>query len=179
MHPACAAPPARASNAGWVVAAVVLAGMLFMFFAIWQFLDSNTRPGAASASAGNPIMVAEDKESSAAKRSVMESLLNSERAVNVTLDARRLDVKVPADVRDNPQLVLLYGRHTQPPIPDLKIDASGIRATLSFRGQPQPTFVPWRAVYAITSEDTGRGTMWQAHVPPGVNLVDAGADVPR
>jgi stringent starvation protein B len=100
------------------------------------------------------------------KREVVTKLLE-DGPVLVHLDARRSGVDVPDQHRSEPKLVLRLGHGLTPPIPDLDIDDTGIRATLTFRGKPFPCRIPWAAVYAVVAED-GRGLVWPEHVPPEV-----------
>lgn len=48
-------------------------------------------------------------------------------------------------------------------IPDLKVDESGIRGTLSFGGNPFQVFVPWHALYMVTCQ--GHTKVWQEDIP--------------
>jgi stringent starvation protein B len=100
------------------------------------------------------------------KREVVTKLLE-DGPVLVHLDARRPGVDVPDQHRSEPKQVLRLGHGLTPPIPDLDIDDTGIRATLTFRGKPFPCRIPWAAVYAVVAED-GRGLVWPEHVPPEV-----------
>jgi stringent starvation protein B len=85
----------------------------------------------------------------------------------VHFDARRPGVQIPAGFGDNPRLVLQYGYDMPVPIPDLTVEDDGIRATLSFNRVPQPTFVPWSAVYILACTD-GRGVVYLEDVPEEV-----------
>jgi len=108
------------------------------------------------------------------KREVVSKLLE-DGPVLVHLDARRPGVDVPDQHRSEPKLVLRLGHGLTPPIPDLDIDDTGIRATLTFRGKPFPCRIPWAAVYAVVAED-GRGLVWPEHVPPEVQSEFARGD---
>ncbi len=116
------------------------------------------------------------------KRSVMEKLIQ-DGPVLIHLDARQEGVNVPPAHKDDAKLVLRLGHSLRPPIPDLVIDADGIRATLSFRGVSHGCVIPWVAVYAIVGVDD-RGLIWREDVPPeaaldfsrGPWLIDPGED---
>jgi stringent starvation protein B len=82
----------------------------------------------------------------------------------VHLDARRPGVILPARFLSEAHLRLDYGYGFQPPIPDLKIEDDGIRATLSFSRVAFSTFVPWTSVYVIADFD-GNGAVWQDDIP--------------
>lgn len=110
--------------------------------------------------------VEETRAAMPAKRSVVDKLLQ-DGAVLLHLDARREDVDVPEAHRGDVKLVLRIGYGLTPVIPDLAVDEEGVRATLTFRGQPHLCVVPWAAVYAVVSED-GRGLVWPEDVPPEV-----------
>jgi stringent starvation protein B len=88
------------------------------------------------------------------------------------LDARRPGVIVPTHLRTEAHLVLQYGHDLPIPIPDLEVDAYGVRATLSFSRSPQLTVVPWSAVYVVACDD-GRGVLYQEDVPEDVSIIAA------
>ncbi|HVZ71302.1 MAG TPA: hypothetical protein VHJ20_02915 [Polyangia bacterium] len=88
------------------------------------------------------------------------------------LDARRPGVIVPTHLRGEAHLVLQYGHDLPIPIPDLEVDAYGVRATLSFSRTPQLTVVPWSAVYVVACDD-GRGVLYQEDVPEDVSIIAA------
>lgn len=103
-----------------------------------------------------------------AKHTALQELLRTHYSVFMHLDSRRDNVIVPSDLR-RPQLTLKLGLNLQPnPIADMKIDAKGFSATLSFNRQATVVFVPWSAVYAIVG-DSGIGNVWHVDVPPEVN----------
>ncbi len=119
--------------------------------------------------AGSPVMPA--------KRTVMDKLLG-DGPVLVHLDPRRDGVRVPDSFAGQPQLVLRFGFGLAPPIPDLTVDEDGLSGTLTFRGTPFGCVVPWRAVFALVSED-GRGLVWPEDVPSEVaqEYLDKGGGV--
>jgi stringent starvation protein B len=88
------------------------------------------------------------------------------------LDARRPGVIVPTHLRTEAHLVLQYGHDLPIPIPDLEVDAYGVRATLSFARVPQLTVIPWSAVYVVACDD-GRGVLYQEDVPEDVSIIAA------
>jgi hypothetical protein len=103
--------------------------------------------------------------SATSKREVFEELLRIRSKVFVNFDPRAPDVTIPQQLRGQPRCVLMYGRNTKIPIPDLRVDHRGISATLSFGGTKEHTYVPWSSVFAILSEDK-RGKLWEEDVPP-------------
>jgi len=72
---------------------------------------------------------------------------------------------VPRWLRDQPQLILQIGLDMPIPIPDLRVDDRGMFGTLSFNRSPFSCTVPWRAVFAMQSED-GRMMLWPDSLPP-------------
>src|SRR5262249_42698250 len=88
------------------------------------------------------------------------------------LDARRPGVIVPAHLRAEAHLVLQYGHDLPIPIPDLEVDAYGVRATVPFSRTPQLTVVRWSAVYVVACDD-GRGVLYQEDVPEDVSIIAA------
>ncbi|MCS6798018.1 MAG: hypothetical protein NZ898_05745 [Myxococcota bacterium] len=87
--------------------------------------------------------------------------------VFVHLDPRRHGVDVPQWLRDQPHVVLQIGLDMPIPIPDLRIDAVGMHATLSFHRAPYTCRVPWDSVFALVGED-GRGMVWPEAIPPEI-----------
>jgi stringent starvation protein B len=113
-----------------------------------------------------------DEEAAAAaaprpgKRTVVDAMLQ-DGPVLLHLDPRRDGVDVPEGFLTDARLVLRIGRRLSPPIPDLEVDEDGVRATLTFRSVPHSCTIPWRAVFAVVSED-GQGLVFAEDVPPEV-----------
>ena len=82
----------------------------------------------------------------------------------VHLDPRVDGVVAPTWLRKQPQLVLQVGLDMPVPIPDLRVDESGVFGTLSFNRAPFTCTVPWEAVFALVGED-GRGMVWPESMP--------------
>jgi len=78
-------------------------------------------------------------------------------------------VVVPAPFSSQAHLVLQYGRNMPIPIDALEVTDAGVSATLSFSRVPHRTYVPWSAVYAVTSTN-GCGALYQEDIPPDVAL---------
>jgi stringent starvation protein B len=97
------------------------------------------------------------------KKDVARALL-LKGSVFVHLDPRRDGVVVPAEYRRQPQLVLQVGLDLPVPIPDLRVDRTGVRGTLSFQRSPFTCTVPWEAVFAVVGSD-GRGMVWPTSMP--------------
>ncbi len=97
------------------------------------------------------------------KRDVARALL-LRGSVYVHLDPTVTEVEVPTWCKDQQQLVLHVGLDMPIPIPDLRVDASGVSGTLSFRRVPFRCVVPWHAIFALTGDD-GRGLVWPESVP--------------
>lgn len=84
-------------------------------------------------------------------------------------------VVVPAHLKAKPICALQYGLDGMAkPIRDLRIDADGITATLTFGTLASSTHVPWSAVFAIVDED-GDGWLWRDDLP--AQCLIAGAEV--
>jgi hypothetical protein len=81
----------------------------------------------------------------------------------VHLDATRDGVVVPGSFAGRQDLALAFGRDLATPIPDLEVDAQGIRATLSFDRRPFHCTLPWEAIYAMTAGEGG--VVWEDSVP--------------
>lgn len=88
-------------------------------------------------------------------------------SVFVHLDPRVEQVVVPNRLCNQPQVVLQIGLDMPVPIPDLRVDGSGVYGTLSFKGVPFTCFVPWDAVFALVGEDS-KGMVWPSEMPPEI-----------
>lgn len=82
----------------------------------------------------------------------------------VHFDPRHKDVVVPPWLRHQAQLVLQVGYDMWIPIPDLRVDETGIGGTLSFDGTQFKCFVPWYAVFAARNS-AGKGMVWPDSMP--------------
>jgi hypothetical protein len=97
------------------------------------------------------------------KRDVARALL-LKGSVFVHLDPRHEAVLVPAWLKRQPQLVLQVGLDMPVPIPDLRMDDTGVFGTLSFNRTAFTCAVPWDAVFAVVGDD-GRGMVWPGSMP--------------
>lgn len=97
------------------------------------------------------------------KKDVARALL-LKGSVFLHLDPRRDGVIVPAEYKRQAQLVLQVGLDLPVPIPDLRVDRTGVRGTLSFQRAPFTCSVPWDAVFAVVGGD-GRGMVWPTSMP--------------
>jgi stringent starvation protein B len=104
-----------------------------------------------------------------AKKEVALHLLEEGPSLFIHLDPRRSGVVVPKWFTGQPQLVLQVGLNMPIPIPDLKVEDTGISCTLSFNRSPFWCRLPWSAIYALVGED-GLGMVWPDDVPPEVAL---------
>ena len=102
------------------------------------------------------------KNNENSKRDTLESFL-AEGMVLVQLDSRLEEVCVPDHLRDDPTLRLnISGRFGLP----LDVDDWGVRATLTFQGDPFECAFPWKAVYILISHVTGEPSLFASDVPP-------------
>jgi hypothetical protein len=86
--------------------------------------------------------------------------------VAVYLDGRRPGVVLPGVLPTLPIVVLTYGPALPVPVVDLRLEETGIGATLSFNRVPSPTFVPWDAVWALAGP--GGAIEFAGDIPPEV-----------
>jgi hypothetical protein len=100
------------------------------------------------------------------KKDVALALLERS-SVYVHLDPRQSEAVVPPWFKKKPQLVLQIGLNMAVPIPDLRLDDSGLSCTLSFNRAPFFCVVPWASVFAMVGDD-GRGMVWPEDVPAEV-----------
>jgi hypothetical protein len=91
-------------------------------------------------------------------------------SVFVTFDAGHDLCLIPNHLKPKPRCVFQYGTGLLVPTHDLEVTDEGLMCSLNFGGRPQPTFVPWGAIYCIYFEVDGqaRGQAWQQHIPEGV-----------
>ncbi len=83
--------------------------------------------------------------------------------VMVTIDARPVGVKVPAQFRGNCQLNLNFSHRFF--LDDFEYDDRGVRASLSFSGTSSLCDIPWPAVWMIRSHVTGEVALAPDDVP--------------
>lgn len=83
--------------------------------------------------------------------------------IHVLVDARQPGVSVPADLRENRNLLLKVSYKYAPP--DLDVSDWGIRITLQFGRQLYPVQLPWAAVYGAYCL-TGDVEAWPAPGEP-------------
>ncbi len=102
------------------------------------------------------------------KKHIFDTLL-AEGQVYVHLDPRREGVVVPPDLKDGPMLTLVFGRDLPIPIPDLEVDQEAVTGTLSFNRTPFWCKIPWRAIYALSTED-GRALVWPDDLPQDIQI---------
>lgn len=91
-------------------------------------------------------------------------LLSRNTIVNVTLDPRMPNVWVPQQYRKQEVLVLQLGYHLPKPIPDLKVDETGVRATLSFSTGYELCAWPWEAVMQMQGDAVGMHNYWPHNI---------------
>ncbi|MDF1561920.1 MAG: ClpXP protease specificity-enhancing factor SspB [Deltaproteobacteria bacterium] len=104
----------------------------------------------------------DDRENQPSKRELLESLL-AEGMVLIHLDASNPGVDVPPGLRDEHELGLNLSYRFAGP---LAVDEAGVYATLSFSGEPYACALPFDAVYAMVSHDTGEGFFFPTEAPP-------------
>ena len=71
----------------------------------------------------------------------------------IVIDGKHPAVKLPEALTAIPTVALTYGMKCPLPTADLKTDAHGIYATLSFARKPFQTFVPWDAVKMVDNDN--------------------------
>lgn len=93
----------------------------------------------------------------------------------VHFDPRMAGVVVPREVnafRESAVGNIEVGHDLPRPIPDLRVDEHGVRATLSFGELGlRPVDIPWAAVFALAPSSRGEGMVFLSDVPP--ECVDA------
>ena len=102
------------------------------------------------------------------KQAVLAHLLG-QGSVYLHLDATRPNVQVPESYKNDILLTLVVGLDLALPIPDLDLDSDGVTATLSFSQTPFHCFLPWPAIFAMSTED-GTHLIWPADAPRHISL---------
>ena len=97
------------------------------------------------------------------KKPILEELLK-EGWVYIHLDPRKLGVEIPSHLKKEMRVVFQIGYDMPVPIPDLLLNKGGIHATLSFSRNPFACKIPWRAVFALVSNE-GRALLWPHDIP--------------
>jgi len=93
--------------------------------------------------------------------------LLSEGDAMICLDARRPEVDVPKNHKDNSSLNLILNLNFRRPI---DIEKEGVYVTLAFQGRPHPCVIPFDAVWAIFEPALKKGQVWEESIPADVNL---------
>lgn len=83
--------------------------------------------------------------------------------VMVTVDARRDNARVPTRLAGEIQLNLNFSYKFA--VDDFFYDDDGVRASLSFQGQPFFVDLPWTAVYGMHSHVDGERMIWPDSLP--------------
>jgi stringent starvation protein B len=97
--------------------------------------------------------------------------------VMVTLDARAGGARVPPKFAGELQLNLNFSHRFG--LADFEYDDNGVRASLSFGGQPFFCDLPWSTVYGMTSHVDGERLLWPDSFPQElVSLLPAQARHP-
>lgn len=97
--------------------------------------------------------------------------------VMVTLDARTGLARVPSKLAGELQLNLNFSHRFG--LEDFDYDDDGVRASLSFGGQPFFCDLPWSTVYGMTSHVDGERLLWPDSFPQElVSLLPAQARHP-
>jgi hypothetical protein len=104
-----------------------------------------------------------------ARRLIAEGMWMETKQVTICLDGRTPGVVLPPALTHSSKVSLVYDD-------GVGFDDEGIRATLSFQGQPMATFVPWDAVYQVSSDS---GQMIFIEAIPLVDLLAEGDDGAR
>jgi hypothetical protein len=84
----------------------------------------------------------------------------------VHVNAQVEGVVLPAEYPRAGAASLQVGYRAGAPAADLRLDQGGLSVTLASRGQPFRAYVPWAAVFGLTTEE-GQGFLWAADAPVG------------
>lgn len=95
------------------------------------------------------------------KRELVEALLDKGMTL-VALDGRLEGVVLPAHLRSDPQVRLNLSYRFGMPI---ELDEGGVRATLTFGGEPYDCELPWEAIYLAHSHVSQEQYLFLADVP--------------
>ncbi len=125
--------------------------------------DNVIRVNFGGPAAAEPEEPSEPRPTDPEKLALFSDMVD-EGTVLVTIDARRPDVVVPPQFKDELRLNLnfchMFG------IPDFDYDEFGVRASLSFGGVDQWCDIPWDAVYMLRSHVENDAMLFPDSVPP-------------
>lgn len=119
-----------------------------------------------------------DPKKLSSKEGALLALLDTHHSVFVHVDTRKPGVLVPKVLLGQPSIAFEFGYNLPVPVRDLRLEPSGISATLSFQRVPAPCFFPWHAVFLIIG-DSGVGNFWEPDVPEGVVIRRGVAEPPK
>lgn len=93
-------------------------------------------------------------------------------AINKMHDSKNL--VIPEYLKKHQSAILYFSKQAEIPIPDLKVDSSGVFGTLQFNGNPFTCFIPWNNVFALILADDRvtydpKGRIWQEDIPMECN----------
>lgn len=124
---------------------------------------------------GRGAKAAAPDDPAAAQKLEAFSVLIDKGLVLVNLDTRVDGVDVPPSHRGDLQLGLNFSLRFF--IDDFQWDEHGVRASLSFGGQPYLCDVPWAAVFLVRSQVSGEAFLFPDSVPTELShMVDAVRD---
>lgn len=109
-----------------------------------------------------PVLTEDEKERASQKLRAFTELIDAG-MVMVALDARRDGVRVPRRLSDSSELRLNFSLKFY--IDDFAYDERGVRASLSFGGQPFFCDIPWTSVHGIQSQVTDQNYVWREDLP--------------
>lgn len=82
------------------------------------------------------------------KNIVLSGLANGP-GVHLVFDSRCEGVALPEKYMGQAKVVIEIGLNMPVPIPDLVVDADGVRGTLSFDRAPFAVVLPWACIYGV------------------------------
>ena len=94
------------------------------------------------------------------KKRTLEQFLSGDHAL-LHLNSTRTDVIVPAVCKGNPILTLKVSRLFSGRI---EVSEEGVSSSLKFSGEYFDCFIPWDAIWGVSSED-GEQKIWENFLP--------------
>ncbi|MCA9683140.1 MAG: 30S ribosomal protein S9 [Myxococcales bacterium] len=108
----------------------------------------------------------------------IEALYAGERCPRLRIDVTHEGVVCPDFVRERWKEQLIIDLDPSYPL-DLAFTKVGVEADLSFGGHVSRCVFPWTAIYLVADRETGKGQVFQEHIPAALRQGPAPAPKPK
>jgi hypothetical protein len=105
------------------------------------------------------------------------SELITDQVVAVKANTRYEGVDIPLEYKSHLSMITTWSYKFQ--MTDFAFDEKGIRGTLSFRGKPHFTVLPWGSVWSIALTSGAKPREWREHIPSETHTDGPDDDGPK